>query len=126
LRTFFSRDGASSSERRRESEKLWLGLEDHVLTYADSTDQRLSVFTAPVLGLQDPAHRGLHIPLRFWKVAAWQVPNSLVSAGFILDQTNLVETRAGVITTPPLGAFRISRYPLPKSPPSLALNSARS
>lgn len=53
-----------------QSPEPWLGLEDHVLTCADTYDARLSVFTAPVLGADDPPHRGGVIPRLVWRVAA--------------------------------------------------------
>lgn len=89
-----------------QSKDLWLGLEDHVLAYAEATDQRLSVFTAPVLADGDPLYRGIRIPLRFWKVAAWLGPGGLASAGFVLDQSALVDVTAGRVSAPPLGGFR--------------------
>jgi endonuclease G len=112
--TFFYTNAAPQAADFNQSKELWLGLEDHVLAYAESTDQRLSVFTAPVLGLQDPPYRDIHIPLRFWKIAAWQGPSGLVSAGFILDQTDLVDTRSGITPSPPLGAFRTFQVPVPE------------
>lgn len=85
--TFFYPNAAPQAAGFHQSKELWLGLEDHVLQYAETTDQRVSVFTAPVLDVADPPYRGIRIPLRFWKVAAWQSPNGLSATGFILDQT---------------------------------------
>ncbi|MDQ0726482.1 DNA/RNA non-specific endonuclease [Microbacterium sp. W4I20] len=110
--TFFYPNAAPQAAGFNQSKELWLGLEDHVLAYAETTDQRLSVFTAPVLDDDDPPYRGIRIPLRFWKVAAWQGPNGLASAGFLLDQTELVHTRDGLLASPPLGAFRTFQVPI--------------
>lgn len=110
--TFFYPNAAPQAAGFNQSKELWLGLEDHVLAYAESTDQRLSVFTAPVLGDDDPAYRGIRIPLRFWKVAAWQSADGLAAAGFVLDQTELVDTRDGLLAAPPLGAFRTFQAPV--------------
>ncbi|WP_435742604.1 DNA/RNA non-specific endonuclease [Microbacterium sp. PMB16] len=110
--TFFYPNAAPQAAGFNQSKELWLGLEDHVLAYAETTDQRLSVFTAPVLGDADPPYRGIRIPLRFWKVAAWQGPKGLAAAGFILDQTELVDTRDGLLAAPPLGAFRTFQAPI--------------
>lgn len=110
--TFFYPNAAPQAAGFNQSKELWLGLEDHVIEYAESTDQRLSVFTAPVLGDQDPAYRGIRIPLRFWKIAAWQGADGLAAAGFVLDQTELVDARDGLFAVPQLGAFRTFQVPI--------------
>lgn len=110
--TFFYPNAAPQAAGFNQSKELWLGLEDHVLEYAESTDQRVSVFTAPVLGQDDPPYRGIRIPLRFWKIAVWRAAGSLAAAGFILDQTDLVDTRDGLLAAPPLGAFRTFQVPV--------------
>ena len=110
--TFFYPNAAPQAAGFNQSKELWLGLEDHVLAYAEATDQRVSVFTAPVLAADDPPYRGIRIPLRFWKIAAWQGPDGLAAAGFVLDQSELVDTREGVLAVPPLGAFRTFQVPV--------------
>ena len=110
--TFFYPNAAPQAAGFNQSKELWLGLEDHVLAYAETTDQRVSVFTAPVLADGDPPYRGIRIPLRFWKVAAWQRPNGLAATGFILDQSELVDTSEGLLASPPLGAFRTIQAPI--------------
>lgn len=110
--TFFYTNAAPQAAGFNQSKELWLGLEDHVLEYAENTDQRLSVFTAPVLGDDDPTYRGIGIPLRYWKVAAWQGPEGLRAAGFLLDQSELVDVRQGLVAVPPLGAYRTFQVPI--------------
>ena len=110
--TFFYPNAAPQAAGFNQSKELWLGLEDHVLAYAETTDQRVSVFTAAVLADDDPPYRGIRIPLRFWKIAAWQGPDGLAAAGFLLDQSELVDTREGVLAVPPLGAFRTFQVPV--------------
>lgn len=110
--TFFYPNAAPQAAGFNQSKQLWLGLEDHVLEYAEATDQRVSVFTAPVLDDDDPPYRGVHIPLRFWKVAAWRQPDGLAATGFVLDQTELVDTSEGILAAPPLGAFRTFQVPI--------------
>lgn len=109
--TFFYTNAAPQAAGFNQSKELWLGLEDHVLAYAETTDQRLAVFTAPVLDEADPPYRGVRVPLRFWKIAAWREGDALAAAGFILDQTDLVDTRQGLVL-PPLGAFRTFQVPI--------------
>lgn len=110
--TFFYPNAAPQAAGFNQSKELWLGLEDHVLEYAETTDQRVSVFTAPVLADDDPPYRGIRIPLRFWKIAAWQGPTGLAATGFILDQSDLVDTSEGILAAPPLGAFRTFQAPI--------------
>jgi DNA/RNA endonuclease G (NUC1)/membrane protein DedA with SNARE-associated domain len=115
--TFFYTNAAPQAGVFNQSKELWLGLEDHVLAYADTTDQRLSVFTAPVLAPDDPEYRGVRIPLRFFKVAAWTQAGAdgtyrLEAAGFVLDQTELIDTRQGVLAVPRLGAYRTFQVPV--------------
>lgn len=110
--TFFYTNAAPQAAGFNQSKELWLGLEDHVLAYAESTDQRLSVFTAPVLSDDDPPYRGIRIPLQFWKIAAWQSADGLAAAAFLLDQSDLVRAEEGVLATPPLGAFRTFQVPV--------------
>ncbi|WP_460796582.1 DNA/RNA non-specific endonuclease [Microbacterium sp. GXF0217] len=110
--TFFYPNAAPQAAGFNQSKELWLGLEDHVLAYAEATDQRVSVFTAPVLGEKDPPYRGIRVPLRFWKVAAWSGPDGLAAAGFLLDQSELIDVREGLLAPPPLGAFRTFQVPI--------------
>lgn len=110
--TFFYPNAAPQAAGFNQSKELWLGLEDHILEYAETTDQRVSVFTAPVLADDDPPYRGIRIPLRFWKVAAWQGQSGLAATGFILDQSDLVDTSEGLLAAPPLGAFRTFQVPI--------------
>lgn len=110
--TFFYPNAAPQAAGFNQSKELWLGLEDHVLAYAETTDQRVSVFSAPVLADDDPPYRGIRIPLRFWKVASWQGPSGLAATGFVLDQSDLVDTSEGILATAPLGAFRTFQAPI--------------
>ncbi|MGW9158153.1 DNA/RNA non-specific endonuclease [Microbacterium sp. NPDC055665] len=110
--TFFYPNAAPQAAGFNQSKELWLGLEDHVLAYAEATDQRVSVFTAPILADADPPYRGIRIPLRFWKIAAWQGSEGLAATGFVLDQSELVDTREGALAVPPLGAFRTFQVPV--------------
>jgi len=110
--TFVYPNAAPQAANFNQGPELWLGLEDHVLTYAEATAQRISVFTAPVLAEDDPPYRGIRIPLRFWKIAAWGAQGSLAAAGFVLDQTELVHTRDGLLAAAPLGDFRTFQVPV--------------
>ncbi|GAA1956970.1 DNA/RNA non-specific endonuclease [Agromyces allii] len=120
--TFHFTNAAPQAGGFNQSEELWLGLEDHVLGHAEANRLRLSVFTAPVLAVDDPPYRGIRIPLRFWKIAAWNrsVDGSeggeLAATGFVLDQSPLVDTSEVVAPAPgevpPLGPFRTFQVPI--------------
>lgn len=115
--TFFYTNAAPQASGFNQSKELWLGLEDHVLQYAESTDRRLGVFTAPVLAGDDPEYRGVQIPRRFFKVAAWAAEDAergprLEASGFVLDQSELIDVRAGALAIPRLGAFRTFQVPI--------------
>jgi endonuclease G len=115
--TFFYPNAAPQASVFNQSKDLWVGLEDHVLAYADTTEQRLSVFTAPVLAEDDPLYRGIQIPRRFWKVAAWSTASAddapvLAAAGFVLDQNELIDPVREVGLVPPLGAYRTFQVPV--------------
>lgn len=117
--TFFYPNAAPQASAFNQSKELWLGLEDHVLAYADATAQHISVFTAPVLAGDDPAYRGIGVPRRFFKIAAWVQDDGmprpaprLRAAGFVLDQSELIDVSGGSLAIPPLGAYRTFQAPI--------------
>jgi endonuclease G len=123
--TFAYTNAAPQAAAFNQSKQLWLGLENHILTYARTNGNRISVFTAPVLSAQDPTYRGVKIPQEFWKIAAWTTTTEgstvLHAAGFILDQSPQLEdldldtARAQALldnTPPPLGPYRTYQVPI--------------
>jgi endonuclease G len=115
--TFVYPNAAPQASVFNQSKDLWVGLEDHVLQFADATDQRVSVFTAPVLDAADPPYRGIRIPRRFWKIAAWGEDaadggSTLAAAGFVLDQTALIDVSDATVAGTGLGAFRTFQVPV--------------
>ncbi|WP_239453501.1 MULTISPECIES: DNA/RNA non-specific endonuclease [Microbacterium] len=111
--TFVYPNAAPQASGFNQSKELWLGLEDHVLAFADATDERVSVFTAPVLADDDPPYRGIRVPRRFVKVGAWATADGvLAAAGFVLDQSQLIDLSQGVLVVPQLGAFRTFQVPI--------------
>ena len=114
--TFVYPNAAPQASGFNQSKELWLGLEDHVLQFADTTGELVSVFTAPVLADDDPPYRGIRIPRRFFKVAAWATPDGgssrLAAAGFLLDQSELIDVAQGALAVPALGAFRTFQVPI--------------
>ena len=118
--TFSYANAAPQAARFNQSMELWLGLEDHVLAYAQHHDRRLVVVTGPVFADDDPEYRGVRVPRRFFKVAAYLHPDdagtvtALASAGFVLDQTPLVADIVGTRASdvPELGGFRTFQVPV--------------
>jgi endonuclease G len=67
--------------------KPWAVLEDYVLLNAVEGDEKVSVFTGPVFGDDDPTYRYVRVPTRFWKIVARVNENKkLVATGFLADQ----------------------------------------
>jgi endonuclease G len=123
LDTFTYTNAAPQAAGFNQSAELWLGLEDFVLRYATVHQQRLTVLTGPVLGPDDPTYRGVQLPLRFWKIAAWATRDgaALQTAGYLLDQSpelddadlERAELRArDAGHPPPLGPFRTFQVPV--------------
>ncbi|NIL80322.1 DNA/RNA non-specific endonuclease [Rhodococcoides kroppenstedtii] len=99
-----------------QSKTLWLGLEDYVLDHARQYGERLSVFTGCLFESGDPVYRGVSIPRRFFKVAAWAQEESLAATGYVLDQTAslgpILERGVRAADVPPLGAYRTYQVPI--------------
>ena len=117
--TFYYTNAAPQVAVFNQSKDLWLGLEDYVLGHAESTDSLLSVLTGPVLADDDPVYRGLPVPRRFWKVAAWATGGRLAATGYLLDQSALVDellarerSGGGAAAAADLGAYRTFQVPL--------------
>jgi endonuclease G len=119
--TFVFTNAAPQATGFNQSKELWLGLEDYLLGYAEAYDERLSVFTGPVLDPDDPPYRGVRIPRRFWKVAAWVRETAagrlLAATAYVLDQSAELDdidlaTALQAGEPPPLGPFRTFQVPV--------------
>jgi endonuclease G len=67
---------------------IWLGLENYALEHAREDDMRISVFTGPFLGDDDPVRYGVRIPISFWKVIAFihDETGELCATGYRMSQ----------------------------------------
>ena len=121
--TFSFTNAAPQAAEFNQSRELWLGLEDQVLQYASTHRQRLTVFTAPVLLDDDAPYRGIRLPRRFFKIAAWTTSDggSLRTAAYLLDQSpelDGVDLEAAFARAheqgdpPPLGPYRTYQVPV--------------
>lgn len=107
-----------------QGELLWVGLEDYLLDHARTHQQRLSVFTAPILDPKDPPYRGIRIPRQFWKIAAWTTTDTdsgqlvLAATGYLLDQSpqldriDLADRQPAQLEGSPLGAYLTYQVPI--------------
>jgi endonuclease G len=117
--TFHYTNAAPQQDVFNQGKQLWQGLENHLLDHAAQFDRKLTVMTGPVLHDSDPPYRGIQVPLRFWKVAAFMQDGKLASAGYILDQSPdlsrdyeraMAGAKAG--DPPPLGPYRTFQVPV--------------
>ncbi|WP_371416582.1 DNA/RNA non-specific endonuclease [Plantibacter sp. T3] len=121
--TFCYTNAAPQAADFNQSLELWNGLEDLVLEYASAGRRRLSVFTGPVFADTDPLYRGVQIPRRFWKVAAWSNDGALAASGYLLDQSaqlddldldrsSAIDDTHEAAAVPSLGPFRTFQLPI--------------
>ncbi|QIY53957.1 DNA/RNA non-specific endonuclease [Streptomyces sp. RPA4-5] len=117
--TFHYTNAAPQADVFNQDKQLWQDLENHLLDHAAGLDRKLAVLTGPVLHDSDPPYRGVQVPLRFWKVAAFLRDGALAATGYVLDQSPdlprdaeraLAGAQAGA--PPPLGAFRTYQVPV--------------
>jgi endonuclease G len=80
-----------------QSNDTWQGVENYLLQQATQARRRLTIFTGPVLGEDDPLYRGVRLPLFFWKIAVFIKRDESVSvSAYVLDQTELIEQEIGL------------------------------
>lgn len=90
--TFHFTNCSPQHEKFNQGDDLWQGLENYILTHAEVSHQRLSVFTGPVLAESDPLYKGVRLPLAFWKVVTHcRCDGTLVAAAYLLEQSELIE-----------------------------------
>lgn len=116
--TFHYANAAPQAAKFNQGLELWLGMESYLLDHAAGHRRRVVVFTGPIFSDVDPVYRGVDIPLRFFKVAAFIHEGELAATGYVVDQTpQLAELpdvpRPGALDgAPPLGPFRTFQAPI--------------
>ncbi|MEU5216945.1 DNA/RNA non-specific endonuclease [Streptomyces sp. NPDC020807] len=117
--TFHFTNAAPQADVFNQGKQLWQGLENHLLGHAADFDRKLVVLTGPVLHDSDPPYRGIQVPLRFWKVAAFLQDGALAASAYVLDQSpdlsrDSERALAGATpgAPPPLGPFRTYQVPV--------------
>ncbi|NMG06034.1 DNA/RNA non-specific endonuclease [Brasilonema sp. UFV-L1] len=74
-----------------QSQQLWQGLENFILTNTDQDDLLASVFTGPIFQQTDVVHRGVQVPQFFWKVVLVVDRNrKLYSSAYVVSQERFV------------------------------------
>jgi len=107
--TFHFTNCSPQHERFNQGQDLWQGLENAILTNAAVRARRISVFTGPVFGADDPLYKGVRLPLAYWKVVAYdRVDGTLATAAYVLEQAKLVEDVLATEARFEPGAFRIT------------------
>lgn len=87
LDTFHFTNAAPQAAVFNQGKTLWAGLENYLLDNAATYARRLVVFTGCMLHPDDPLYRGVQLPLRSFKVAAFLDAGDLAATGYVLDQT---------------------------------------
>jgi endonuclease G, mitochondrial len=74
-----------------QSQQLWQGLENFILTNTDQDDILASVFTGPIFQQTDVVHRGVQVPQLFWKVVlVVDGVGKLYSSAYVVSQEKFV------------------------------------
>lgn len=76
-----------------QNSRHWQGIEVYLLDEgAIEHNLRMTIFAGPIFSSDDIEHRGVLIPKRFFKIAVFiGINEKLVSAGYVLDQSEWVE-----------------------------------
>ncbi|NMF66493.1 DNA/RNA non-specific endonuclease [Brasilonema octagenarum] len=75
-----------------QSQQLWQGLENFILTNTDQDDLLATVFTGPVFQQSDIVHRGVQVPKFFWKVVVVvDKQRKLSSSAYVVSQEKFVQ-----------------------------------
>lgn len=76
-----------------QSQELWQGLENFILTNTDQEDLLATVFTGPIFQQDDVVHRGVQVPQFFWKVVlVVDSGGKLYSSAYVVSQEKFVKT----------------------------------
>jgi endonuclease G len=94
--TFHYTNAAPQHAELNERKNAWLGLEDYILTHTRTEGFKVSVFTGPILRLDDPVDPEYpelgRIPREFWKVVAAidSDAKKVYATGYVLSQGKMI------------------------------------
>lgn len=95
--TFHWTNCSPQHEGFNRNKTTWGGIENHILDAAKAQRQRVTVFTGPVFGDDDPVYttsQGLQVPLpeQYWKIVALvQEDGRLSATAYLLSQEGLID-----------------------------------
>lgn len=88
----FFNQGSALNRPGSKGKLRWRAVETYVLRNAVTMRQRVTVFAGPVFADSDPPYRfESKVPLKFWKIAAWNDGNDLRAIALLADQGPLIE-----------------------------------
>lgn len=106
--TFHFTNCSPQHEKFNQGKALWQGLENFLLRHADLADEKLTVFTGPVLTDRDPLYKGVRLPVTFWKIAVFARPGGkLAASGYALEQAALIRDLPGLEAVFAAGTYRV-------------------
>jgi endonuclease G len=70
--------------------RFWQGIENYVLDNARSEDAKVSVFTGPVFGRNDPRYRDIRVPVQFYKIVAYLDGDELRATALLASQADFL------------------------------------
>lgn len=81
-----------NQSRLRPTLDLWGQLENEVTRVAHKEDARTTIINGPVFDdRHDPIHRGISVPMKYWKVIAHDDGDAVRAYAFILEQDDLLQ-----------------------------------
>ncbi len=88
---------------------VWLGLEDYALQHAREDGMKISVFTGPVLNVNDPIMYGVKIPLATWKIIIFihDETGKACATGYLMSQEEHLPEEEFVF-----GAYKAAQTPI--------------
>lgn len=87
-----------------QSNELWQGLENFILTNTDQDNLKATVFTGPLFADDDPEHRGVQVPRGYWKLVVVTEANRLYASAYMVSQERWVTDIPFEVR--PVGAFK--------------------
>lgn len=90
--TFHFTNCAPQASTFNQRAKFWQGIEQYVLEDNAVADaDRVSVFTGPVFGPDDPVYRDVRVPRQFWKIVVRVEQGELLALALLADQSDFLK-----------------------------------
>ncbi|WP_080055305.1 DNA/RNA non-specific endonuclease [Spirosoma aerolatum] len=89
--TFHFTNCSPQHEKFNPINTRWAGVEDWITRVSDNENIRVTVFSGPVFGDNDPLFSNLPVPKQFWKVIVWSENGKIRSTSILADQGDLLQ-----------------------------------